>query len=121
MDDEIRQRFLPRSKRGVMDISISILDALSAEALRKTRLGYKTNLDSRAINKYTKLLVELELIEKVNDDVRASQYHYYTISQKGLRFLEQYFALKHMADLTRISSATISSTSSPVLLTHNSP
>jgi predicted transcriptional regulator len=115
MDDEIRQRFLPRSKRGVMDISISILDALSAEALRKTRLGYKTNLDSRAINKYTKLLVELELIEKVNDDVRASQY------QKGLRFLEQYFALKRMADLTRISTATISSIPSPVLLTHNSP
>jgi len=81
-------------KRGALEIFDSILGSLSESQLKKTHVTYKANLDSRLASKYLRVLLQLGMIAKSADDAS-----YYTITQKGRNFLEQYRGLMKNVDL----------------------
>jgi len=78
-------------RRGLLDIIGSILQALSDEPLKKTQLSYKANLDFRSLNKYLKLLNNLELIQSYSKEKDDSLY--FTITEGGRYFLKNYQVL----------------------------
>ena len=62
-----------------------ILDALTQESLRKTHITFRCNLDSRAVTKYVKCLIQLGFI---TEDERAPKY--YVLTEDGRNFLLKY-------------------------------
>ena len=74
-----------------MDITGSILNALSEEPVKKTQLSYKANLDFRSLSRYMEMLKKLELIEPCSKEGENSVY--FRITQNGKYFLRNYQAL----------------------------
>lgn len=66
----------------------SILDLLLEGGLRRTNIGHKLNLDSRAIGKYLHLLEELGLVARSPEDKS-----YFMSTTKGREYASQYSAL----------------------------
>ena len=74
-------------KRGALSICESILQAVKDAPELKTPIAYKSRLDSRTIERYLPLLVELHLIARTSSGK-------YEITKKGIDFLKQYDKLK---------------------------
>ncbi|MFQ5969915.1 MAG: winged helix-turn-helix domain-containing protein [Nitrososphaerales archaeon] len=74
-----------------MDITGSILNALSEDPVKKTHLSYKANLDFRSLSRYMEMLKNLELIQSCSKEGENSVY--FRITQKGKYFLTNYQAL----------------------------
>jgi len=83
------------AKRGVLEIIVSILNSLAEGPLRKTHVTYKARLDSRTTSKYIMLLLGLEMIAKSDDDPS-----YFTLTQKGRDFIEEYEGLIKIVGVT---------------------
>ncbi len=81
------------SKRGVLEIFVSILNSVASGQLRKTPLTYRANLDSRLAFKYINSLIKLELVARNPKDSS-----YYMITQKGRNFLNLYNELIKMIE-----------------------
>ena len=79
-------------KRGFLEIIAEILEALKENSLKKTHITYKCNLDSRAVSKYLSLMIYLNLVKP--DDKKTK----FTISQKGLKYLEHYDSMINLLD-----------------------
>jgi len=78
-------------KRGRGQIISTILTAAAEGESTKTRLMYRSNLDSRELKKYMTLLTEsgLLLLEK-HDNLHESYY----LTDKGRDFLQRYNELE---------------------------
>jgi len=76
-----------RTKRGTLSITENILQSLKDGEELKTHIAYKSKIDSRTIEKYLPLLVELHLVERAPSDR-------YRITKKGLQYLTKYDELK---------------------------
>jgi predicted transcriptional regulator len=73
-------------KRERTEIISAILAAAGDGVTAKTRLMYKTNLDTRAIKKYLGLLTEKGFLRDEGNDDGHSSYH---LTEEGRRFLER--------------------------------
>ncbi len=62
-----------------------ILGALTQESLRKTHITFRCNLDSRAVTKYVKCLIQLGFITENENTPK-----YYVLTEDGRHFLEKY-------------------------------
>jgi len=79
-------------KRGFIEILGEILEKLNGESLKKSHIAYKCNLDARSVNKYLKIILSLNLVEKSKD------LKHYRITQKGIKFLDQYVAITKLLE-----------------------
>ncbi|MCZ6582499.1 MAG: hypothetical protein O6761_04930 [Thaumarchaeota archaeon] len=79
-------------KRGFIEILGEILEELKENSLKKSHIAYKCNLDARSVNKYLKIIMSLNLVEKSKD------LKHYIITQKGIKFLDQYRALTNLLE-----------------------
>ena len=91
-------------KRGFIEIVSEILEALLNSSLKKTHITFKCNLDSRAVTKYLRIMMETRLVEKSSTDPSL-----YLITQKGILYLHRYqlFANLVEKDLQNISDKSI--------------
>jgi predicted transcriptional regulator len=83
----IKMYMSSRTKRGTLSITENILQALKDGEQLKTHIAYKSKIDSRTIEKYLPLLMELHLVERAQEDR-------YRITKKGLQYLKKYDELK---------------------------
>lgn len=72
-------------KRSVLELMTEILDALNQESLKKTHITFRCNLDSRAVTKYVKSLIQLGFVKENEKGAKV-----YTITDKGRTFLNKY-------------------------------
>ena len=91
-------------KRGFVEIVAEIIEALLNSPLKKTHITFKCNLDSRAVTKYLRIMVETGLVEKSSTNPSL-----YLITQKGILYLHRYqlFANLVEKDLQNISDKSI--------------
>jgi len=91
-------------KRGFVEIVAEIIEALLNSPLKKTHITFKCNLDSRAVTKYLRIMVETGLVEKSSTNPSL-----YLITQKGILYLHHYqlFANLVEKDLQTISDKSI--------------
>ena len=94
-----------RRKRETTEIMASIISILLEGKLRKTRIGHKLNLDSRAVGRYVKLLLDLGLIARSLDDKSC-----YVSTLQGQEFVLRYSALIQATDSLAKLTDTIPST-----------
>lgn len=95
-------------KRERTEIISAILAAAGEGVTAKTRLMYKTNLDTRALKKYLNFLTEKGFLRDDGDDDGHSSYH---LTEEGRRFLERYRELDGM--LSKPSEAPRARAQSP--------
>jgi len=102
-----------KPKRDVLDIMVSILTSLTESSQKKTRLGNRTNLDSRTINKYIKVLTELNLVSHSNSErsPNASSASSVEITQLGIQFLKDYERIRGILELTHHQLIELKTTS----------
>ena len=81
------------SKRERSEIIYAILTAAGDGVNGKTRLMYKTNLDTRALKRYLAFLTEKGFLRLDGHDEGHSSYH---LTETGRRFLERYRELDGM-------------------------
>ena len=79
------------TKRGFFEIVGQVLDCLLENPKRKTHIVFRCNLDSRAISKYLKIMIEAGLIEKENE--------HFHINTKGILFRNKYKELVEIINL----------------------
>ncbi len=91
-------------KRGFIEIVSEILEALLNSSLKKTHITFKCNLDSRAVTKYLRIMIETGLVETSSTNPSL-----YLIKQKGILYLHRYqlFANLVEKDLQNISDKSI--------------
>jgi predicted transcriptional regulator len=82
------------SKRGFLEIISEILSSLSTEKLIKTHISFKCKLDSRAVAKYLKILLNNDLIRKSGEEPIV-----FMITKKGNEFLMQYKKLMNLIEV----------------------
>ena len=75
-------------RRGVFDISASLLEVLEIGHCNKTTLGNRANLPTRSLKRYMDLLLRFNLATQ--DEFTDS----FKVTDKGRNFLEQYMKLK---------------------------
>jgi len=80
-------------KRGFLEIIAGILDCLIDGPLKKTRIAFRCNLDSRTLEKYLSFVQRLGLVKRDSDDVTC-----YVITQKGLRYRNQFHSFISMIE-----------------------
>ena len=68
---------MSRSKRGVLRITESILEALKEGNDLKTHIAYAANIDSRTIMRYMPMLIGMRL-------VKSKKSGEYKITERGL-------------------------------------
>ena len=90
-----------RPKRDVLDIMVSILTSLAESPQKKTRLGNKTNLDSRTMNKYIRVLTTLKLVclSKNEGSPNAHSGSFVEITPLGIQFLKDYERLGKILEI----------------------
>lgn len=76
-------------KRGRLDIIADILFSINMGPLIKTRLMYRSNLDSKGVEKYLEFLLREGFISSSTSNERVV----YQITEKGRGFLSHYRAL----------------------------
>lgn len=82
---------MKEKKRNSYEIIIKILQSLLDGPLNKTRISFRSNLDTRLTNQYLGLLLSSGLIEK-NDNSDSL----YRITLKGLMFRNKFFEFETM-------------------------
>jgi predicted transcriptional regulator len=83
--------FAPKRERT--EIICAILAAAGDGITGKTRLMYKTNLDTRALKKYLTFLTDRGFLRNYGGEEGHSSYH---LTESGRRFLERYRELDGM-------------------------
>jgi len=78
-------------KRGFLEIIGEILQVLSEKPMKKSHISFKSNLDSRAVTKYLRIMNQIDLVKQ--DEKNSSEF---TLTQKGVKFLENYLELVKM-------------------------
>jgi predicted transcriptional regulator len=81
------------SKRERIEIITEILKDVGGGVTAKTRLMYKSNLDTRALKKYLDFMTEMDLLRAERDHFGHSSYH---LTEKGKRLLIRYSELEAM-------------------------
>jgi predicted transcriptional regulator len=76
-----------KRKRGTLNITESILQALKGGPELKTHIAYESRMDSRTTEKYLRFLTSMHLIKETPSGK-------YTITKKGLELLKEYAKLK---------------------------
>ncbi len=71
-------------KRGSIEIVGEILKSLNENSIKKSHIANKCNLDARTVNKYLDIIISLDFVKKSKD------MHHFSITQKGINFLEKY-------------------------------
>jgi len=91
-------------KRGFLEIVAEILQALLNSSLKKTHITFKCNLDSRAVTKYLRIMMETGLVE-----ISPTNPSMYLIGQKGLLYLKRYQLFVNLVekDMQNISDTSI--------------
>jgi predicted transcriptional regulator len=82
-----------RQYRSRIQIAADILE-IAKDGSRKTRIMYLGNLSFDLVQKYLDLLVRLGLIE-----VRGVSENSYVATEKGRRFLEDFYELREHSDI----------------------
>jgi predicted transcriptional regulator len=83
----------PRRRRDRMFIMAEILEVAIDGAL-KTQMMYRANLSFAQLNEYLKLMLDLQLLEKVGNNGKIV----YKTTSKGERYLQSY---KEIQDLLK--------------------
>lgn len=88
-------------KRGFLEIMSEILESLMSSSLKKTHITFKCNLDSRAVTKYIKFMLEIGLIEKSKLDSSL-----YKITEKGITYRNKFNSFLNMMeeDIVEVSA-----------------
>jgi predicted transcriptional regulator len=91
-------------KRGFLEISTEILNSLSSGELIKTHITFKCKLDSRAVSKYLKILLNNGFIKKSEGEPA-----FFIITKKGKEFLVQYNKLMDLIEIgeTEIEESSV--------------
>jgi len=89
------------SKRERTEIISAILTAAGEGVNAKTRLMYKTNLDTRALKKYLNFLTERGFLKDQTDSEGRTSYH---LTEHGRRFLERYRELDGMLSTPAVAA-----------------
>ena len=72
-----------KHKRGIFDVMASLLEVLEDGPCNKTRMASRANLATRSSTRYINFVLRFNLVSK-NDS------NYFTITDKGRMFLEEY-------------------------------
>jgi len=99
-------------KRGFLEIIAEILESLMANPLKKTHITFRCNLDSRAVTKYLSLMIYVGLVEQSKKDPV-----YYTITQKGITYRNQFNSFVSMME-NDLKSFDIKNNDPKQLITH---
>ena len=91
-------------KRGFLEIIAEILNSLAGSPLKKTHITFKCNLDSRAVTKYLSIMIYTGLVEEVSKKDST----FYTVTQKGLKYRDQFQSFVSMME-NDLESITIQS------------
>lgn len=91
-------------KRGFLEIIAEILSSLAGSPLKKTHITFKCNLDSRAVTKYLSIMIYTGLVEEVSKKDST----FFTITQKGLKYRDQFQSFVTMME-NDLESITIQS------------
>jgi len=78
-------------KRGFIEIIAIMLEVLSEKPLKKSHISFKSYLDSRAVTKYLRIMEQLGLVKKSENEPSE-----FISTQKGKNFFEQYQKLVKM-------------------------
>ena len=78
-------------KRGFLEIIGIILEVLSENSLKKSHISFKSYLDSRAVTKYLRIMEQLGLVKKSENEPSE-----FISTQKGKNFFEEYQKLVKM-------------------------
>ncbi len=89
---------LYRSRRSSLDIIEAILSNVPPEGIRKTHLANKAMLDYKVMDRYVQLLLDEGLLQ-------IDQNGLLRVTEKGIKFLEQYKELKNMVRVEKIFEA----------------
>ncbi len=85
-------------RRNRLDIIGDILRAIQDKGgkIKPTHLLYKSNLSHEGMKKYVDELKQKELIEEITDP--KSGHKFFTITDKGLKFLQDYRKVKEFTE-----------------------
>ncbi|MFH1638639.1 MAG: winged helix-turn-helix domain-containing protein [Candidatus Woesearchaeota archaeon] len=85
-------------RRNRLDIVGDILRAIQAKGgkIKPTHLLYKSNLSHEGMKKYVEELKQKGLIEEIVEP--KSNHKFFTITDKGLKFLEDYKKVKEFTE-----------------------
>jgi len=72
-------------KRGFVEIIGEILEILSNGPMKKSHIGFRCKLDSRAVTRYMKIMIQSNLIKKSIEDPS-----YFVLTLKGSNYLKNY-------------------------------
>jgi len=88
------------ARRSQIDIVFDILMAVQAKGgkIKPTHLLYKSNLSHTRMKKYVEELKQKGLIAEISERTRKTDRNFFTISDAGLRFLNDYRKVKELTD-----------------------
>ena len=72
-------------KRGFIEIIGEILEILSNGPMKKSHISFRGKLDSRAVTRYLKVMIQSNLIKNSREDPT-----YFILTQKGNNYLKSY-------------------------------
>ena len=78
--------------RTRLEIARDIIVAAGVEGSRKTHIMYKANLSFRQLEKYLRLMLEIDLLDETLNNGRKA----YDTTHKGINFLQRYYAIKEL-------------------------
>jgi predicted transcriptional regulator len=79
------------SKRGKFSIIADMLEVADGGA-GKTQIMYRANLSFRQLEKYLRLMLEIDLLDETSNNGRKI----YGATHKGITFLQRYYAIKEL-------------------------
>lgn len=85
-----------KRKRGAFDIISDIISNIPSEGIRKTQLANKSLLDYRVFEKYLELMIRDGLVSFDKNTMKIY------VTEHGLRFYQQWKALKELVRKTKI-------------------
>ena len=97
-----------RQYRSRIQIAADILE-IAKNGSRKTRIMYLGNLSFDLLHKYLDMLVNHELLETRGDPERS-----YVATEKGRRFLEDYYELQKYSEIAESKKRTLERFLTPV-------
>jgi len=78
-------------KRGKFSIIADMLEIAYGKA-GKTQIMYRANLSFRQLEKYLRLMLELDLLDETSNNGRKI----YGTTHKGITFLQHYYTIKKL-------------------------
>lgn len=87
------------SKRNRIEIINDILASIMEKGeIKPTHLLYKSNLSHTLLKVYLQELMEKDMIKEVKEVTKKREQSYYTLTEKGSKFLEKFKKMKEFEE-----------------------